>query len=45
MTKGVSEVKSVKIIKGQDLLKENMNLFYAVGQSAKDPPRYIAVHY
>lgn len=43
--KGVSQVKSVKIIKGQDLLKENMNLFYAVGQSAKEAPRYIAVHY
>lgn len=45
LVKGKDQIKSVKIIKGKELLKEWMNLFYEVGKGASDEPRYIAVHY
>lgn len=38
-------IKEVRIIRKEELKKLGMNLFYAVGQSAVDGPRCIAVHY
>jgi leucyl aminopeptidase len=38
-------VKDVRIIKGEELQKMGMNLFYAVGQGAVDAPRCVAIHY
>jgi leucyl aminopeptidase len=45
LVEGVDQVKELKVIRGDDLLKENMNLFHAVGRGAASEPRYIAVKY
>jgi len=38
-------IKEVRVIQGQQLLDENMNLFHAVGRSADSEPRCVIVHY
>lgn len=45
MIKGVSEIKSIKVIKGEELVFEWMHLFHSVGKGASSPPRYVAVEY
>lgn len=45
LVKGVPEIRSVKVIKGEELVFERMNLFHAVGKGASSAPRYIAVEY
>ena len=38
-------IKDVRVIRGADLQKLGMNLFFAVGQGAEHEPRCVAVHY
>lgn len=33
------------VIKGEDLVKENLNLIYAVGKGAENEPCMISLHY
>jgi len=45
LIKGVQEIKSVKVIKGDELVFEWMHLFHSVGKGASSPPWYVAVEY
>eukprot|EP00347_Sterkiella_histriomuscorum_P020665 403336937 len=40
-----THIKDVRVIKGEELEKENMNLFYNVGKAATSAPRCIVVKY
>lgn len=41
----VPQIKSVTVLKGQELVKMGMNLLYGVGRGASIEPRCIAIHY
>ena len=43
--KATDKVADVRVIKGQELVDLNMNLFHAVGQGAVSEPRAVVVHY
>ena len=43
--KASDAVKDVRIIRGQELVDLNMNLFHSVGKAAVSEPRAILVHY
>ena len=38
-------IKEVRVVRGQQLLDEKMNLFHAVGRAALSEPRMVVVHY
>lgn len=42
---GKSQVKDLRVVKGQQLVDLNMNLLYSVGKGATSEPRCIAVYY
>jgi leucyl aminopeptidase len=42
---GQKHISEVTMIKGEELQKEGMGLFYAVGKAATSAPRMITVHY
>merc|ERR1712096_600706 len=43
--KNAPQVKDIKVIKGQELLDNNMNLFHAVGRAANSEPRAVFIKY
>ena len=42
---GSSLVKEVRVIQGDQLVKEGMNLIWNVGKAATSPPAAVFVHY
>jgi leucyl aminopeptidase len=38
-------VKEVRVLEGEQLVKEGMNLFWNVGKGAMSPPRCVMIHY
>jgi leucyl aminopeptidase len=44
IAKGNSKIK-IEVIKGNDLLKNNLNLLHAVGKAAESQPRMVILHY
>jgi leucyl aminopeptidase len=43
--KGNDKIKEVRFIKGEELTKLGMNLFYNVGKAANSEPRCIVIYY